>query len=136
MPGNVANSVSSTVLPEGLCRAFAASLERLTDFNDYKNGESHRRKKVETSRRSWIMIRAVDAAQWDELVAFAEARKGVQAFFFYDPFEHATGQPVGSNYDPTGVSTQGRYKVRFDGVFSCSWNSPRGSVDVRLLELA
>ncbi len=38
---------------------------------------------------------------------------GLQPFWFYNPLEPGIGETVGSNYDPTGSSAVGRYKVRF-----------------------
>ena len=39
---------------------------------------------------------------------------GLTPFAFYNPFDVASGQQIGSNYDPTGNSTQGRVTVSFD----------------------
>jgi hypothetical protein len=42
-------------------------------------------------------------------------RGGLLPFYYYDPFDVLTGHAVGSNYDATGVSTQGRAVVKFVG---------------------
>ncbi len=40
---------------------------------------------------------------------------GLTPFAFYNPFEVAPSQQIGSNYDPTGNNTQGRVTVVFRG---------------------
>jgi len=42
---------------------------------------------------------------------------GLTPFAFYNPFDVASGQQIGSNYDPTGNNTQGRVTV----MFRCNW---------------
>jgi hypothetical protein len=40
---------------------------------------------------------------------------GLTPFAFYNPFDVASGQQIGGNYDPTGNNTQGRVTVVFRG---------------------
>jgi len=40
---------------------------------------------------------------------------GLTPFAFYNPFDVASGQQIGSNYDPTGNSTLGCVAVVFRG---------------------
>jgi hypothetical protein len=50
------------------------------------------------------------------LYSFWVSQKGgLTPFAFYNPFEVTSGQQIGSNYDPTGNSTQGRLTVVFRG---------------------
>lgn len=136
MPGSVANAVATEVLPQVLCRAFTSSRDWICDENTYRNGESQRNARVSTSRKSWQIAPALTAAQWATMIAFIEARRHVEAFFFYDPFEPAGGQPVGSNFDATGVSTQGRYTVVARGAVEAELNIPRGVMGLTLVEVA
>lgn len=137
MPGSVANAAPVEVMPAVLCRAFTASREWLVDGNEYRNGERQARARVSASRKSWQLSPAVTAAQWEALLDFlADRRHGWEPFYFYDPFEPASGQKVGSNYDGTGVSTQGRYTVVLRGGVEAELNMPRGTVNVQLVEVA
>ena len=136
MPGSVANAAPVEVMPRVLCRAFTAGRAWLCDENLYRNGESQRRARVATSRKSWQVSPALSAAQWDALLDFmADRRHGWEPFFFYDPFQPASGQAVGSNYDATGVSTQGRYTVVLRGSVEAELSLPRGTVNVQLVEV-
>jgi hypothetical protein len=47
-----------------------------------------------------------------------------------------SGQAVGSNFDATGVSTQGRYIVRFNGDWNESIFIPRADCTLDLIEVA
>jgi len=53
---------------------------------------------------------------------------GLAPFVFYNPEEPASWQPVGSNYDPTGNSTQGRYTVVFRGNWAQTTDLARTNV--------
>ena len=91
------------------------------------------------SRRNYPAIAACtdfapDVPAIEEAVCFALAtlynfwvaqNGGLTPFAFYNPFEPAAGQPVGSNYDATGSSIQGRYTVVFRG---STWTSGYGRV--------
>jgi hypothetical protein len=69
--------------------------------------------------------------------SFYQERKGSkEPFYHYDPYEPATGQPIGSNYDATGVSIQGRYIVRFEGDFRQNLVLGRHMVNLELVQLA
>lgn len=137
MPGNVPNAAPTTVLPAILCSAFARQVDRLVAVNEYKSGERQVRSRVTASRGRWTATIKRTSAQMSALLAFFDARKGkVQAFWFYDPFDVATNQLPGSNWDASGTSTTGRYAVRFDSSFSRVLMIPRSQVQITLVEVA
>ena len=62
---------------------------------------------------------------------------GLTPFLFYNQEEPASGQPVGSNYDPTGNGTQGRYTVVFRGNWAQATDIARTSLQgLELVEVA
>lgn len=137
MPGSVQNAVPATVLPQSLCRAFIHSREYPVLGNEYRNGEAQFSAQATSSRKRWDLAKRLTPPQLAVLRNFYLARKGpLESFYFYDPFEPAAGQPIGSNYDPTGLNTPGRYVVRFDGPWSESVGLGRADVSVTLIELA
>jgi phage-related protein len=137
MPGNVANAAPATVLPQNLCRAFTESLEIPVLKNEYRGGETQRRNQASTVRKSWKLAQRLAPSALTTLRSFWEARKGgAEAFYFYNPYEPAAGQKIGSNYDATGVSTTGRYTVVFVGSWSESVGLARADVNIGLLEVA
>jgi len=71
---------------------------------------------VQTSRRTFRLSKRLTASLLSELYSFWGSHNGgVTPFAFYNPFDVASGQQVGSNYDPTGNNTQGRVTVVFRG---------------------
>lgn len=137
MPGSVANAAPTLVMPRVLCRAFQPSREWWCEVNVYRNGERQARARVTAPRRAWRLSTAVTAAEWAALMSFIEdVRFGLEPFFYYDPFEPASGQAVGSNFDATGVSTQGRYTVVLRGGVEAELNLPRGAMSLELVEVA
>jgi len=138
MPGSIANAAPATVLPQTLCSAFKHSRAYPLLLNEYRDGEAQRSLLAASSRKSWSLSKRLDATELDTLRTFVEARKGQrEPFYFYEPYEPATGRAIGSNYDASGVSTQGRYVVRFTGDWAQSIAGPgRFDVEIGLLELA
>ena len=67
--------------------------------------------------RSWKLAKRLTNAQLSTLRTFffTTTTGGLSAFFWYDPFSPLSGHPIGSNYDATGVSVQGRVLVHFQG---------------------
>jgi len=58
-------------------------------------------------------------------------------FVFYNPFDVASGQQIGSNYDPTGSNTQGRVTVAFRGNWAQATDIARTNVQgLELVEVA
>ena len=138
MPGSVANAVPATVLPQTLCAAFRHSRNYPLVLNEYRDGTAQRELQAASSRKSWVLAKHLGETALGTLRTFYEARKGgKEAFYFYDPYSPATGQPVGSNYDGSGTSTTGRHTVRFNGDWSQSVETPgRFDAEFGLIELA
>ena len=62
---------------------------------------------------------------------------GLTPFAFYNPFDVASGQQIGSNYDPTGNNTQGRVTVVFRGNWAQATDVARTNVQgLELVEVA
>lgn len=116
MPGNLTQSAPSGVLPQSLCTAFVELRDYAQLQNAYHDGNIQRGQLAQTSRRTFQLSKRLSAAQLATLYNFWAAQNGgLTPFAFYNPFEPASGQAVGSNYDSTGNSTQGRYTVVFRG---------------------
>lgn len=135
MPGNVSLADASAVLPQTLCKEFTYERDYPVQINEYADGSSQREIMATNSRKRWTIKRRLTATEMAALRDFYEAR-GADPFFFYDPFEPADGQPIGSNWDETGVSLQGRFTVRFQGAFSQDMDLGLGEVALELVELA
>jgi hypothetical protein len=134
MPGNVQNANPVEVLPETLSMAFESTWTWAVRENQYANGESQRDDLVTTARRAWALTKRLTAAQLTELRAFFEARQGsMEPFYFYD----GTQTSPKWSWDATGVTSTGRYTVRFA---QASWEQAvgvgaRGEVSLTLIEL-
>jgi hypothetical protein len=62
---------------------------------------------------------------------------GLTPFAFYNPFDVASGQQIGSNYDSTGNNTQGRVTVAFRGNWAQATDVARTNVQgLELVEVA
>ena len=85
--------------------------------------------------RTWAQAKRLTTVQLTALHDFFEnvAFGGLNPFFFYDPFEVLPGTHVGSNYDPTGDSTQGRAVVFFRGNWGQKTELGRHVVDGLML---
>jgi len=116
MPGNLTQSAPSGVLPASLCTAFTELREYAQLQNGYHDGNIQRGQLAQTSRCTFRLSKRLSASALATLYTFWVAQNGGQTpFAYYNPFEPASGQAVGSNYDATGASTQGRYTVVFRG---------------------
>ena len=135
MPGSVNNAAPVGVLPQSLCAAFSEKREWASRVNEYHDGARQSSGMVSTSRRSWSLRKRLKPTVLQALWNFWTGNQHT-AFYFYNPKEPASGQPVGSNYDATGVSTQGRYTVRFDGDWNQSTYIPRADCTLELIEVA
>ena len=135
MPGSISNAVSVGVLPQSLCTAFTERREWVSCVNEYHDGSRQAAALVSTSRRSWALRKRLTASVIQGLWTFWAAHPHA-AFYFYDPKEQATGQPVGSNYDATGISPTGRYTVRFNGDWNQSTGILRSDCTLELIEVA
>jgi hypothetical protein len=116
MPGSVQNAVPSGVLPASLCTAFTELREYAQLQNQYHDGTIHRSQLAQTSRRTFRLSKRLSASALAALYGFWTSQNGgLVPFAFYNPFDVASGQQIGSNYDPTGNATQGRVTVAFRG---------------------
>jgi hypothetical protein len=141
MPGSVANASVSVmggnplVLPVSLCKSFTETREWVACVNEYHDGSRQSMGLVSTSRRSWKIMKRLAPVALQALWDFWQAHP-TDPFYFYNPKEPASGQPVGSNYDATGTSTQGRYTVVFRGDWQQTTYLPRAEVGLELIEVA
>lgn len=116
MPGNLTIAVPTEVLPASLCTAFteARTYEQLQ--GSYHDGTIQRSQLAQSSRKTFKLSKRLTASAVATLYNFVVDMQGaLMPFYFYNPFEVASGQQPGSNYDPTGSNTQGRYVVHFVG---------------------
>lgn len=145
--GNLSAAVvspSSTVLPKGLQTAFVeTNLYPIlaVEYHDNTLERSLIQDGVNAPRslRTWKLARRLSTADLTTLRTFWETtvQGGLNALFFYDPYEPLSGHPIGSNYDATGVSTQGRVTVVFRGNWKEVTNLGRSDVpDLMLEEIA
>lgn len=123
MPGNLIQWVSSVVMPPSLCTAFTEQREYVQLQNQYHDGTIHRSQLAQTSRRTFRLAKRLNASSLSSLYSFwVSVNGGLTPFAFYNPFDVATGQQIGSNYDSTGINTQGRIIAVFRG----SWVQSSG----------
>lgn len=131
MPASVANAAPATVMPNTLCRAFAASRSYPALVNEYRDGGRQVALRGATSRKSWSVAKRLSMAETAALRLFYLARgAGTEPFYFYDLLDDK--QAV---HDPTGANPVGRYTVRFDGGWSQVAEMGRVNVGVTLVEV-
>jgi hypothetical protein len=138
MPGNIAIAAPSGVMPATLCIAFTELREYAQLQNQYHDGTVQRTQLAQTSRRMFRLSKRLSAAVLSALYSFWVSQKGgLTPFAFYNPFEVTSGQQIGSNYDPTGNSTQGRVTVVFRGPWAQATDIARTNVQsLELVEVA
>lgn len=128
MPGNVATATASIVMPLVLCSSFQRSEVWKAHVNGYANGEHEAKSLVTNSRRAWELTAPLSVAALAALRDFYDGRKGEQLpFYFYDTHEGV--------YDATGTLANGRYIVRFAGVWSHARSIGRSPANVSLIEI-
>jgi len=125
-------------MPASLCTAFTQVREYAQLQNQYHDGTIHRSQLAQTSRRTFRLAKRLTASALDALYDFWVSQNGgLTPFVFYDPFDVAAGQQIGSNYDPTGNGTQGRVTVVFRGDWAQSTDLCRSNVQgLELVEVA
>lgn len=126
MPGAIAAPVPIGVLPWSLCTAFAEASDLPCNVNEYHDGTTHRGALVTTGRRRWRLAKRLTPAQMVTLREFRESHD-TAAFYFYSWKEGA--------HDASGVSTAGRYTVRFASGWAQQMGIARGDTEVELLEV-
>ena len=138
MPGTLQSASPNGVMPASLSTAFTESREYAQLQNQYRDGTIQRSQLAQTSRRTFMLSKRLSANDLSTLSGFWAARKGgLMPFAFYNPFDVASGQQIGSNYDPTGNSTQGRVTVVFRGPWAQATDLARSNVQgLELVEVA
>lgn len=140
MPGAVQSAVVPTsggnplVLPFSLCKEYSQSRALPMNVNEYHDNSRQVVALVETSRKAWKLSKRLTSSVLGTLYDFWKANPN-NAFYFYDPFEVGTGYAPGSNHDPTGVSTAGRYKVVFRNDWQQTTRLGRTDVSLDLVEV-
>ena len=117
-------------MAQSLCTAFVEDCAFLQLENQYHDGTVHRSRLAQTPRRSFKLGKRLTETALAALKTFWDAHRDVP-FYFYNPWE---ATPVGSNYDPAGNSTTGRYTVVFRGGWSQEMTL--GRLNVPQIELA
>jgi hypothetical protein len=138
MPGNLVQSAPNGVMPASLCTAFTELREYAQLQNQFHDGTIHRSQLAQTSRRTFRLSKRLSASVLSALYSFwASQNAGLTPFAFYNPFDVAAGQQIGSNYDPTGNNTQGRVTVVFRGNWSQATDIARTNLQaLELVEVA
>src|ERR1041385_2140286 len=115
MPGNLDAAAPTGVLPQNIFSSFVESRSYPVLSANYHDG-TYERSIVEdginapASLRTWKAEARNTPAALATLRAFWDAHGGgLIPFYFYNPFEPVPGHEIGSNYDATGISTQGRH---------------------------
>src|SRR6202522_2287968 len=102
---------------------------RIRAQNQYHDGTVQRSQLAQTSRRTFRLSKRLTASLLSALYSFWGSQNGgMTPFAFYNPFDVATGQQIGSNYDPTGNNTQGRVTVVFRGNWAQATDVARTNV--------
>lgn len=142
MPGNLQPAAPSGVLPKSLATAFTESWTYPMLANSYHDGTPERALIVDginapTPIRTWKLSRRLNASDLQTLRAFFEAQQGGSIpFYFYDPFDVAPGNAIGSNWDGFGLNSQGRHVTVFRGDWSQTVNLARTDAPLELAEVA
>jgi hypothetical protein len=138
MPGNLLAAVPNGVMPFTLCTAFTEEREYAELQNEYRDGTIERSQLAQTSRRTFRLSKRLSASALSALYTFWESQNGgLTPFAFYNPFDVAAGQEIGSNYDPTGNNTQGRVTVVFRGNWAQTTDLARSNLQgLQLVEVA
>lgn len=124
MPSNLAAAVVSptaTVFPSSLSTAYVETQIFAVLSSYYHDGTIERGQIIDgvnpaRPARTWAISQRLTTTQLAALLAFWNTvGGGLRPFYFYDPYLPSPGQKIGSNYDATGVSTQGRVTCVFRG---------------------
>lgn len=140
MPGSLQLASPTSVFPSTLSTSFSLSVVYPVLATTYQDGTIERSMIVDGVNsaqplRVWRLTKRLNASNLATLLTFWETtvQGGFKPFYFYDPFQPFPGNRIGSNYDATGVSTQGRVVCKFNG--SWSHSVQLGRADIPSLEL-
>lgn len=145
MPGNLASatvSPATTVIPRALYLSFVRTESYPLISTQYHDGTLERSLITDTvnaprSCRTWKLSQRISTAALATLRTFWETtvQGGAKPAYYYDPFD-AIGA-IGSNFDATGVSTDGRVTVFFRGNWAEQTDMGRSVVpELFLVEVA
>lgn len=126
MPGNLASAAPSGVFPKATYISCREQRQTPMLQNYFKDGYNIRALIADidgdvvspVSVRSWELGIRLLAATTASMRTFFEQHVGMQSlsgvsgvipFYWYDPYDVVPGHAVGSNYDASGLSTQGRH---------------------------
>src|ERR1035438_863905 len=125
-------------MPASLCTAFTELREYPQLQNQYHDGTIQRSQLAQTSRRTFRLSKRLNSSALSALYGFwVSQNAGLTPFAFYNPFDVAPGQQIGSNYDPAGNNTQGRVTVVFRGNWGQAMEVGRTNVqELVLFEVA
>ena len=137
MPGNLQPAAPNGVMPLSLCIAFTELREYAQLQNQLHDGTILKSQLAQTSRRTFRLSKRLSASLLSALYNFWVTQNGgLTPFAFYNPFDVAAGQQIGSNYDPAGDNTQGRYTVVFRANWAQATDIVRSNVqDLQLVEV-
>lgn len=138
MPGNLTQPEPNVVMPASLCMAFTELHDYAQLQNQFHDGTVQRSQLAQASRRTFRLNKRLNVSTLSALYNFWVSQNGgLTPFAFYDPFDVEAGQQIGSNYDPTGNTTQGRLTVVFRANWAQSSDIARTNVQgVELVEVA
>jgi hypothetical protein len=138
MPGNIQAAFPNGVMPFTLCTGFTESREYVELQNQYRDGTIQRSQLAQTSRRTFRLNKRLSASALSALYSFLVSQSyGSTPFLFYNPFDVAAGQEIGSNYDSSGNNKQGRVTVVVRGNWSQLTDVCRSNVQgLQLVEVA
>lgn len=124
MPGSLAPAsvAPGAVFPQTLSTAFTQTLAFPLIATSYHDGTSERSLVTDGTNparamRVWKLTKRLTPAEIATLTTFWEtvAFGPLNPFYLYDSY---ASLPIGSSYDPTGVSTTGRVTCFFRGSWS------------------
>ena len=95
-------------MPASLCTAFTELREYAQLQNQYHDGTIQRSQLAQTSRRTFRLSKRLSSSVLSALYSFwVSQTAGLTPFAFYNPFDVASGQQIGSNYDPQATTRRG-----------------------------
>lgn len=139
MPGNVAAAAPSGVFPQSLSTLFTETYRFEMLSIGYHDNTFERSLVVDgvnapVALRAWKLSKRLKASDSATLKTFFEGRNGgLKPFYFYDPF---AADPVGTNYDPTGVESVGRITAVFRGNWSEASSIARTEASLEIAQIA
>ena len=116
-------------MPKSLCSAFSEQREfPLRESGPYADGGSQRAALATVGRRSWSLSKRLTFAEWSALEQFwADCKGPLVPFYWY---------PLSAHHDETGVSTTGRFTVRFAGPIQRAYSLGRSEVQIGLIQVS